>query len=68
LNITNGNVAMPTRRTPSAKEPVPGVKAAEKDMCGASRGTTATLGAIQFSNKMTAVKPLTAKQVGPEAK
>jgi hypothetical protein len=28
----------------------------------------ATLGAIQFSDKMAAAKPLTAKQVGPEAK
>ena len=68
LNITNGNVAMPTRRTPSAKEAVRGVKAAEKDMCGVSRGRNATLGAIQFSDKMAAAKPLTAKQVGPEAK
>jgi poly(beta-D-mannuronate) lyase len=68
LSITKGNLPMPTRRTPSAKGPVPGVKAAKKDMCGAARGTTATVGAIQFSNKMTAVKPLTAKQVGPKAK
>lgn len=68
LNITKGAVALPTRNTPSAKEPVPGVKAAEKDMCGVSRGTNATLGAIQFSDKMAAAKPLTAKQVGPEAK
>jgi hypothetical protein len=68
LNITKGTVALPTRNTPSAKEPVPGVKAAEKDMCGQARSTTTTVGAIQFSNKTTAVKPLTAKQVGPEAK
>jgi len=68
LSITKGNLPMPTRKTPSAKESVPGVKAAEKDMCGAARGTTATVGAIQFSSKMTAVKPLTVKQVGPEAK
>ena len=68
LNITKGHLPMPTDKTPSATEPVPGVKAAEKDMCGRARSTTATVGAIQFSDKMTAVKPLTAKQVGPEAK
>ena len=33
-----------------------------------TENSTATVGAIQFSNKMTSVKPLTAKQVGPEAK
>jgi hypothetical protein len=66
LTITKGAVALPTRDTPSAKEPVPGVKAAEKDMCGVSRGTNATLGGIQFSDKMAAAKPLTAKQVGLE--
>ena len=68
LNITKGNLPMPTDKTPSATGPVPGVKAAAEDMCGASRGPNATLGAIQFSKKMTAVKPLTGKQVGPEAK
>jgi len=68
LRLEKGHLLLPTLRTPSAKEPVPGVKAAEKDMCGVSRGTTATVGAIQFSNKMTAVKPLAGKQDGPEAK
>lgn len=68
LNITKGNLPLPTRRTPSAKKLVPPVKAAAKDMCGVSRGRNATLGAIQFSDKMAAPKPLTAKQVGPEAK
>lgn len=69
LSITKGNLPLPTAKTPAAKEPVPGVEeAAEKDMCGQTRSTTTTVGAIQFSDKMTAVKPLTAKQVGPEAK
>jgi hypothetical protein len=68
LSIPKDNIAMPTDKTPSAKELVPAVKAAKKDMCGATRGKTATVGAIQFSNKMTPVKPLTAKQVGPKAK
>ncbi|MDP6630271.1 MAG: polysaccharide lyase 6 family protein [Kiritimatiellia bacterium] len=68
LSSTKGPLPLPTRRTPSAKELAPPVKAAAKDMCGQTRSTTPTAGAIQFSDKMTAVKPLTAKQVGPEAK
>jgi poly(beta-D-mannuronate) lyase len=66
LRFLKNGLAIPTDKTPSAKQLVKDLRWTEVDLFATTRGGRKTTGAVQFPVKSLAAGPLTEKMVGPD--